>query len=78
MGTEGQDLYDSLKQPYTINQFNPQVYWLNKRHYSAFSGTDLDLRLRERNITEIHLTGLCTDICIYIQQLMLMTLIIKY
>ncbi|WP_239325425.1 cysteine hydrolase family protein [Snodgrassella gandavensis] len=64
IGTEGQDLYGSLKQLYTINQSNPQVYWLNKRHYSAFSGTDLDLRLRERNITEIHLTGVCTDICI--------------
>ncbi|PIT12872.1 cysteine hydrolase family protein [Snodgrassella alvi] len=64
IGTEGQNLYGSLKQLYTINQSNPQVYWLNKRHYSAFSGTDLDLRLRERNITEIHLTGVCTDICI--------------
>jgi nicotinamidase-related amidase len=64
IGTEGQDLYGSLKQLYTINQTNPQVYWLNKRHYSAFSGTDLDLRLRERNTTELHLTGVCTDICI--------------
>ncbi|MCO6521387.1 MAG: cysteine hydrolase [Snodgrassella sp.] len=64
IGTEGQDLYGALKNLYTINQSNPQVYWLNKRHYSAFSGTDLDLRLRERNITEIHLTGVCTDICI--------------
>ncbi|MCO6508276.1 MAG: cysteine hydrolase [Snodgrassella sp.] len=64
IGTEGQDLYGALKNLYTINQSNPQVYWLNKRHYSAFSGTDLDLRLRERNITEVHLTGVCTDICI--------------
>ncbi|MCO6515305.1 MAG: cysteine hydrolase [Snodgrassella sp.] len=64
IGTEGQDLYGALKNLYTINQSNSQVYWLNKRHYSAFSGTDLDLRLRERNITEIHLTGVCTDICI--------------
>ena len=64
IGTEGQDLYGALKNLYTINQSNSQVYWLNKRHYSAFSGTDLDLRLRERNITEVHLTGVCTDICI--------------
>ncbi|WP_239350043.1 cysteine hydrolase family protein [Snodgrassella communis] len=64
IGTKGQDLYGALKNLYTINQSNSQVYWLNKRHYSAFSGTDLDLRLRERNITEIHLTGVCTDICI--------------
>ncbi|WP_338090317.1 cysteine hydrolase family protein [Snodgrassella gandavensis] len=26
IGTEGQDLYSSLKQLYAINQFNPQVY----------------------------------------------------
>ncbi|PIT06785.1 isochorismatase [Snodgrassella alvi] len=64
IGTKGQDLYGALKNLYTINQSNSQIYWLNKRHYSAFSGTDLDLRLRERNITEIHLTGVCTDICI--------------
>ena len=64
IGTHGQNLYGSLNQLYTANQTNPQVYWINKRHYSAFSGTDLDLRLRERNITEIHLTGVCTDICV--------------
>lgn len=64
IGTKGQDLYASLKQLYTQHQTNPKIYWLNKRHYSAFSGTDLDIRLRERNITEIHLTGVCTDICV--------------
>lgn len=64
IGTQGQELYGLLKQLYIQNQTNPQVYWLNKRHYSAFSGTDLDIRLRERNITEIHLTGVCTDICV--------------
>ena len=64
IGTKGQELYGALKQLYIQNQTNPQIYWLNKRHYSAFSGTDLDIRLRERNITELHLTGVCTDICI--------------
>ena len=37
---------------------------MDKRHYSAFSGTDLDIRLRERGITELCLTGVCTDICV--------------
>jgi nicotinamidase-related amidase len=64
IGTKGQDLYGALKQLHTQYQMNPQIYWLNKRHYSAFCGTDLDLRLRERCITEIHLIGVCTDICI--------------
>lgn len=35
-----------------------------KTRYSAFSGTDLEIKLRERNITELHLVGVCTDICI--------------
>ncbi|HRL52342.1 MAG TPA: isochorismatase family cysteine hydrolase, partial [Enterococcus aquimarinus] len=33
-------------------------------HYSAVSGTDLDICLRERHITDLYLTGVCTDICV--------------
>lgn len=40
------------------------VYVMDKRRYSSFAGTDLDLRLRERGIKEVHLCGVCTDICI--------------
>ncbi|RKS87678.1 niacin transporter [Orbus hercynius] len=64
IGTTGQALYGSLATLYQQYQSSPHIYWMNKRHYSAFCGTDLDLRLRERQITEIHLTGVCTDICI--------------
>ncbi|WP_392563912.1 isochorismatase family cysteine hydrolase [Orbus wheelerorum] len=64
IGSEGQKLYGSLNQLYLQNQSSPDVYWLNKRHYSGFCGTDLDLRLRERHITELHLTGVCTDNCV--------------
>lgn len=35
-----------------------------KRRYSAFFGTDLDLSLREKGITEISLVGVCTNICV--------------
>ncbi len=35
-----------------------------KRRYSAFFGTDLDLSLRELGITELELTGVCTQICV--------------
>lgn len=63
-GTPGRKLYGELENVYLENQENAQVYWMDKRHYSAFSGTDLDIRLRERNITELHLTGVCTDICV--------------
>lgn len=64
IGTKGQELFGDLGKWYEIHKDSPQVYWMNKRHYSAFCGTDLDLRLRERHINEIHLSGVCTDICI--------------
>ena len=37
---------------------------INKRRYSAFYGTDLDLYLREKGINEIHLVGVNTNICV--------------
>lgn len=63
-GTTGHDLYGQLAELYKNSQEQATVYWIDKRHYSAFSGTDLDVRLRERGITEVHLTGVCTDICV--------------
>ncbi|MGX7419458.1 cysteine hydrolase family protein [Carnobacterium gallinarum] len=64
VGSQGRELYGSLAAVYEKNQSKSTVYWIDKRHYSAFSGTDLDIRLRERGITEVHLTGVCTDICV--------------
>lgn len=64
IGTFGQQLFGNLHTLYQKHQNSDNIYWMNKRHYSAFCGTDLDLRLRERHITEIHLVGVCTDICI--------------
>ncbi|MDH6365078.1 nicotinamidase-related amidase [Enterococcus sp. PF1-24] len=61
-GTSGRELFGSLKELYEADE--EAVYWLDKRHYSAFSGTDLDIRLRERGISELHLVGVCTDICV--------------
>ena len=37
---------------------------IKKRRYSSFYGTDLDLYLRENNIKEISLVGVCTNICV--------------
>ena len=49
-----------------IDELAPQKedYLINKRRYSAFYGTDLDLTLRELGVTEIELTGVCTQICV--------------
>lgn len=41
-----------------------QLLTLDKTRYSAFAGTNLDSKLRERGITEIFLTGVCSDICV--------------
>lgn len=60
--TEGRRLYGKLDKVY--EQHKETIYWMDKTRYSAFCGTDLDLKLRERGITELHLVGVCTDICV--------------
>lgn len=61
-GTAGRNLYGSLQNLY--NQRKNEIRWMDKTRFSAFAGTDLELLLRARGITELHLVGVCTDICI--------------
>ncbi|GMB09595.1 nicotinamidase-related amidase [Thermolongibacillus altinsuensis] len=61
-GTEGRKLYGKLHSIYETYKEN--IYWMDKTRYSAFSGTDLELQLRSRKIQEVHLVGVCTDICV--------------
>ncbi|WP_442601753.1 cysteine hydrolase family protein [Paenibacillus sp. KN14-4R] len=61
-GTPGRDLYGQLKDTYEGNRSH--IYWMDKTRYSAFCGTDLELQLRNRGIQELHLVGVCTDICV--------------
>ncbi|TDF98122.1 cysteine hydrolase family protein [Paenibacillus piri] len=61
-GTEGRRLYGRLNDVFEANR--ERIYWMDKTRYSAFCGTDLELKLRERGITDIHLVGVCTDICV--------------
>ncbi|HLR40357.1 MAG TPA: isochorismatase family cysteine hydrolase [Virgibacillus sp.] len=63
-GTAGCDLYGELAAVYESHKDDKNVYYFEKTRYSAFAGTDLELKLRERGISELHLTGVCTDICI--------------
>ncbi|MBP1905558.1 nicotinamidase-related amidase [Paenibacillus turicensis] len=63
-GTSGRHLYGELQAVYDANRNNEQVYWMDKTRYSAFAGTDLELRLRERKIEVLHLVGVCSDICV--------------
>src|SRR5690625_169688 len=64
VGTKGMELYGSLKPLYEKHKNDSNVYYFKKTRYSAFAGTDLEIKLRERNIMEIHIVGVCTDICV--------------
>ncbi|MEK3723304.1 cysteine hydrolase family protein [Paenibacillus sp. FSL H8-0034] len=61
-GTEGRALYGKLDEVYQAHRY--KIYWMDKTRYSAFAGTDLELQLRARDIKELHLIGVCTDICV--------------
>ncbi|WP_413376453.1 cysteine hydrolase family protein [Alkalihalobacillus sp. 1P02AB] len=63
-GTEGRALYGKLAKVYEQFRQLPHVKWIDKTRYSAFAGTNLEIVLRERGITEVHLVGVCTDICV--------------
>ncbi|MCM3782876.1 cysteine hydrolase [Neobacillus mesonae] len=60
--TEGRQLYGALAELYESNKSS--IYWMDKTRYSSFAGTDLELKLRMRGVTEVHLIGVCTDICV--------------
>ena len=63
-GEAGRNLYSTYQEQYNKYKERHQIIYLDKTRYSAFCGTTLDLELRARNIKEIHLIGVCTDICI--------------
>lgn len=56
-GTDGAEI---------IEELNPTAkdYFIKKRRYSAFFGTDLDLLLRELEIKEVFICGVVTNICV--------------
>ena len=63
-GTAGRELYGKIKAFYNNISGNSNIHYLNKRRYDSFYGTPLDSLLRERNIKDIEIVGVCTDICI--------------
>lgn len=62
--TAGRRLYGKLQNTYETHKNRENVFFLDKTRYSAFAGTSLELLLRERGIQELHLVGVCTDICV--------------
>lgn len=61
-GTEGRRLYGKLEEVYLRHK--DRIVWMDKTRYSSFCGTDLELLLRSRGVDELHLIGVCTDICV--------------
>lgn len=64
VGTRGMELYGELQSLYEQYKDAEHVFYFEKTRYSAFAGTNLELKLRERQIETVHLVGVCTDICI--------------
>ena len=64
-GTKGRELYGKLGEWYSKNNEDTNIYWMDKTRYSAFAGTDLEMKLKARGINEVHLVGVCTDICVF-------------
>ncbi len=62
-GTWGEALYGETEKAVKMVS-DEQIITISKSRYSAFCGTDLDLKLRERKINTIFLVGVCSDICI--------------
>ncbi|MGE6629915.1 cysteine hydrolase family protein [Bacillus sp. NPDC077027] len=63
-GSEGKELFGKLSSLFHTSKHQKNVYYMEKTRYSAFAGTNLEIKLRERGITELHLVGVCTDICV--------------
>lgn len=63
-GTPGHDLYNQVGVWFKNHQSQENVWQYDKNRYSAFVNTNLDNFLRERGVTEVWLTGVCTDICV--------------
>jgi len=64
VNTAGRELFGELNDIYQECKESIHVLWIDKTRFSAFTGTDLEIKLRERGINEVHLVGVCTDICI--------------
>lgn len=56
-GSPGSQVIDALDR-------RPEDKLIYKRRYSAFFGTELDLYLREKVISELSIVGVCTNICV--------------
>lgn len=62
--TWGRAYYGDLEEWFQAHKDETNVTAFPKRRYSSFAGTPLDEWLRERHVTDLHIIGVCTDICV--------------
>ncbi len=60
-GTPGAELIAEIAD---AAEMAPRVIHLEKTRYSAFYGTDLDQILKSLEVDEVHVVGVCTNICV--------------
>ena len=65
VGTSGRLLYEELRKLIDINSLH-NLFAIDKYTYSGFYGTELDRLLKGHNVKTIFLTGILTNICIFI------------
>lgn len=63
-GTNGRKLYGKVGELYKEIKHLSHVHYIDKTRYDSFYGTPLDSLLRERDIKNVEIVGVCTDICI--------------
>lgn len=64
IGSKGRELYGQVANWYQAHKNSDRVWLFAKNRYSAFQNTNLDNYLRERKITDLCVSGVCTDICV--------------
>ncbi|MEE6635294.1 isochorismatase family cysteine hydrolase [Limosilactobacillus pontis] len=64
IGTSGRNLYGQVGDWYQAHRASDRVDLFAKNRYSSFANTNLDNYLRERRITDLWISGVCTDICV--------------
>ncbi len=66
VGTWGQELYGELKDWYDAHQADRSVIYIPKPQYDAFYNTELEQKLKALGVERVIITGVCTDICVYL------------
>ncbi|MCF7802163.1 MAG: cysteine hydrolase [Candidatus Marinimicrobia bacterium] len=66
IGTWGQKLYGALGEWYEKHEHHERVIYVPKPQYDAFYNTNLEQILEELGVKRVKLTGVCTDICVYL------------